>query len=145
MQSSPASIFNMQWDLLSPIRRFSCKEVGVIGLRWGCIFGTSSRKLRGHIFFSFYSSSWWTPWRWPWIRCSWHYRICWWCRMASTAAVTTATAILPILVVGRCLGVNIYCTKRSRSHSNSRQHLYHRGFTPIWYLFHCNLTNKNYV
>lgn len=137
VQYLPVCIFNVQRHLLSSIRGLSCKEVRIVGLRWGCIFRTNW-KLRRYILFSFCSSSRWTPWWWAWIRCSRHYGVCWRCRMTSTAAVATPTTILTFLVVSRCLCVNIYCAKRS----HSRHYLYHRSFTAIWYLLHYLLKNR---
>lgn len=123
----PVSIFNMKWDLLCTIRRFSCKHVGVVGLRRRSILRPYSRKFRRHILLSLSSPSWGTPWRWPWIWCPWHYRICWWSGVASTATVCTPT-VLCILTLSCCLGMNVYGTKWQR------QYLCNRGPSTICYM-----------
>ena len=127
----------MKCDLLCTIRRFSCKHVGVVGFRRRSILRPYSRKLRRHILLSLPSPSWGAPWRWPWIWCPWHYRICWWCGVASTATVCTPT-VLRILTLSCCLGMNVYGTKWQW------QYLCNRGPSTIWYMINY-LEEKNFL
>lgn len=57
--------------------------------------------------------------------------------MASAAAATTATTILPLLIIRGSLSVSVYCPKRG-----PRQYLKYRGFASIWNVFWCLRKHK---